>query len=63
MNRTMKMNLDEDLGEQNNLAGMLPDKVAELTALMKKRDADLSAAARPAWTTKARHPWPDTLPD
>ena len=60
---TFLFNLEEDLGEQNNLAERLPDKVAELAALMKKRDADLTAASRPAWTTKARHPWPDTLPD
>ncbi|MDA0765355.1 MAG: sulfatase [Verrucomicrobia bacterium] len=54
-------NLAEDLPESNNLAAKRPDKVAELTALLTERDAEITAHSRAAWHTDKPHPWPATL--
>ncbi len=42
-------NLARDLAETTNLAGRQPDKVAELRALLERRDAAITAGARPVW--------------
>ena len=58
---TYLFNLDKDVAEATNLAEKNPEKVAELTALMNKRDAEITKNARAAWNTTAKHPWPDTI--
>jgi arylsulfatase A len=42
-------NLKEDISETTNLADKHKGKVAELTALMKKLDDEITANARPVW--------------
>ena len=54
-------NLADDLAESNNLAAKHPEKVAELTALLEKRDAEITKNARPPWNATKPHPWPDRL--
>jgi arylsulfatase A len=50
-------NLDQDIGEQTNLADKHPDIVARLQALAAKMDAEITANRRPAGET----PNPQTL--
>ena len=54
-------NLADDVGETDNLADERPQLVAELTALMRSRDAEITANARPTWKATAPHPWPAEL--
>ena len=54
-------NLAEDLSESTNLAAKHPEKVAELTALLESRDAEITQNARPPWNATKPHPWPDKL--
>lgn len=42
-------NLEEDLSEQKDFSEQHPERVAELTALMKELDAEISQNTRPAW--------------
>ena len=50
-----------DLSESNNLAAKHPEKVAELTALLESRDAEIAQNARQPWNATKPHPWPDKL--
>jgi arylsulfatase A len=54
-------NLAEDLSESTNLAAKHPEKVAELTALLESRDAEITRNARAPWNATKPHPWPDKL--
>jgi arylsulfatase A-like enzyme len=55
--RVELFNLVEDIGESNNLAATMPDKVAEMRAVMKKLDSEIRKQQRPAGrviTTKSK---------
>ena len=56
--KTFLFDLANDVSESTNLAQSNPDRVAELTALMKQRDAEIIANQRTAWETTEPHPWP-----
>lgn len=47
--QTFLFNLDEDLGEQTNLASEKPELVAQLKARMTKLDAEITKNARETW--------------
>jgi arylsulfatase A len=47
--QVLLFNLKEDISETTNLADKHKGKVAELTALMKKLDEEITANARPVW--------------
>ena len=42
-------NLEEDLGEQENLADKYPEVVTELQKKMEALDAEITSNARPPW--------------
>jgi arylsulfatase A len=42
-------NLEEDLGEKENLAGKFPEEVAKLQKKMEDLDAEITSNARPPW--------------
>jgi len=52
--QTMLFNLSDDIGEQTNLAEKHPEKVKALTALMTKRDAEITANARPVFKQSSK---------
>jgi arylsulfatase A-like enzyme len=59
--QALLFNLAGDLSESTNLAGKHPEKVAELTALLESRDAEITRNVRPPWNATKPHPWPDRL--
>ncbi|MDP4623543.1 MAG: sulfatase [Akkermansiaceae bacterium] len=48
-NNTMLFDLSKDISESKNLAQQHPERVAQLTARMKKIDDEITANARPVW--------------
>lgn len=54
--KTYLFNLAKDIGESNNLAEQNPDRVAAMIELMKQRDQEITANARPVW----RKPKPES---
>ncbi|MGJ8642824.1 MAG: sulfatase family protein [Luteolibacter sp.] len=48
-NNTMLFDLSKDISESKNLAKQHPERVAELTARMKKIDEEIAANARTIW--------------
>ena len=45
-------NLNDDLGEQNNLASQHPDKVEQLHTRLQNLDKTIESEARKPWTTE-----------
>lgn len=60
-NQVMLFNLREDIGESKNLAETYPDRVREMKERMITLDSEIASHARPAWTTKKPHPWPEKI--
>ncbi|MEK7795777.1 MAG: hypothetical protein AAB353_14665 [Candidatus Hydrogenedentota bacterium] len=58
-------NVAVDVGERNNLAAAMPEKVAELKAIIEKAEADFIEPIwqTPAYTEVPADVWPFKMPD